>query len=104
SSRRRHTRFSRDWSSDVCSSDLLAQVAISQLRARNRAYSSQDMFAASQAGMADLDVQRVALEVEYRSYQSLLDELTTNSGRSLEIGRASCREGCRPGGQQMTET
>src|SRR2546429_4315467 len=27
SSRRRHTRCSRDWSSDVCSSDLLASVA-----------------------------------------------------------------------------
>src|SRR6266511_5182881 len=27
SSRRRHTRFSRDWSSDVCSSDLLRGVA-----------------------------------------------------------------------------
>src|SRR5690606_39966255 len=26
SSRRRHTRFSRDWSSDVCSSDLLALI------------------------------------------------------------------------------
>src|SRR5690606_39832369 len=26
SSRRRHTRFSRDWSSDVCSSDLDAGV------------------------------------------------------------------------------
>src|SRR5690606_39909666 len=25
SSRRRHTRFSRDWSSDVCSSDLFSQ-------------------------------------------------------------------------------
>src|SRR5690606_40975721 len=25
SSRRRHTRFSRDWSSDVCSSDLYAE-------------------------------------------------------------------------------
>src|SRR5690606_41000746 len=25
SSRRRHTRFSRDWSSDVCSSDLLVE-------------------------------------------------------------------------------
>src|SRR5690606_35578466 len=25
SSRRRHTRFSRDWSSDVCSSDLYAR-------------------------------------------------------------------------------
>src|SRR5690606_40801029 len=26
SSRRRHTRFSRDWSSDVCSSDLLLEL------------------------------------------------------------------------------
>src|SRR5690606_39517789 len=26
SSRRRHTRFSRDWSSDVCSSDLLGAL------------------------------------------------------------------------------
>src|SRR5690606_39466149 len=25
--RRRHTRFSRDWSSDVCSSDLLGTIA-----------------------------------------------------------------------------
>src|SRR5690606_40667810 len=27
SSRRRHTRFSRDWSSDVCSSDLSRSLA-----------------------------------------------------------------------------
>src|SRR5690606_40641064 len=27
SSRRRHTRFSRDWSSDVCSSDLREEIA-----------------------------------------------------------------------------
>src|SRR5690606_40876820 len=26
SSRRRHTRFSRDWSSDVCSSDLIRSI------------------------------------------------------------------------------
>src|SRR5690606_34101125 len=40
SSRRRHTRFSRDWSSDVCSSDLrplvvpilAAEVPINQMR------------------------------------------------------------------------
>src|SRR5690606_40156455 len=31
SSRRRHTRFSRDWSSDVCSSDLVHLVAIADL-------------------------------------------------------------------------
>src|SRR5207342_3895403 len=30
SSRRRHTRFSRDWSSDVCSSDLSAQAGFSR--------------------------------------------------------------------------
>src|SRR3712207_8117440 len=28
SSRRRHTRYWRDWSSDVCSSDLLAVLAV----------------------------------------------------------------------------
>src|SRR5207302_7471462 len=31
SSRRRHTRFSRDWSSDVCSSDLGEQLMALQL-------------------------------------------------------------------------
>src|SRR5690606_14297145 len=30
SSRRRHTRFSRDWSSDVCSSDLVMEVRVGQ--------------------------------------------------------------------------
>src|SRR5690606_39929539 len=33
SSRRRHTRFSRDWSSDVCSSDLGASKQNSRIRA-----------------------------------------------------------------------
>src|SRR5690606_40266862 len=36
SSRRRHTRFSRDWSSDVCSSDLLDDLHVSVER-RNEA-------------------------------------------------------------------
>src|SRR5690606_40046721 len=31
--RRRHTRFSRDWSSDVCSSDLLDVQMVDWLRA-----------------------------------------------------------------------
>src|SRR5690606_40150888 len=30
SSRRRHTRFSRDWSSDVCSSDLYSEYSMQQ--------------------------------------------------------------------------
>src|SRR5690606_39789049 len=32
SSRRRHTRFSRDWSSDVCSSDLSLAIFLSGCR------------------------------------------------------------------------
>src|SRR5439155_6099410 len=32
SSRRRHTRWPRDWSSDVCSSDLLATPAVAQVQ------------------------------------------------------------------------
>src|SRR3989475_1966704 len=35
SSRRRHTRFDCDWSSDVCSSDLYAPKAISKHLARH---------------------------------------------------------------------
>src|SRR5690606_40771617 len=34
SSRRRHTRFSRDWSSDVCSSDLVIFQSL-QVQTRN---------------------------------------------------------------------
>src|SRR5690606_40485487 len=34
-SRRRHTRFSRDWSSDVCSSDLAAEEQYRDLVARS---------------------------------------------------------------------
>src|SRR5690606_39560004 len=36
SSRRRHTRFSRDWSSDVCSSDLCEEAHEAIRRARQQ--------------------------------------------------------------------
>src|SRR5690606_41193408 len=42
SSRRRHTSFSRDWSSDVCSSDLSSQPSVSRsLVQRAPAYSTR---------------------------------------------------------------
>src|SRR5690606_9666712 len=40
SSRRRHTRFSRDWSSDVCSSDLHARYGAARRRYRYLLYRS----------------------------------------------------------------
>src|SRR5690606_10472091 len=36
--RRRHTRFSRDWSSDVCSSDLAAVIGIRPMYAKLTAF------------------------------------------------------------------
>lgn len=54
----------------------IAQNALSGFRGRNRAYSSQDLFAASQEGVLALELQRADLAVEYQTYQALLRELT----------------------------
>src|SRR5690606_40674662 len=43
SSRRRHTSFSRDWSSDVCSSDLEKHISTTAL-ARLLAKESKELF------------------------------------------------------------
>src|SRR2546422_9095367 len=52
SSRRRHTRCSRDWSSDVCSSDLLTFEQVeTDVRARNAGLAGEleDAFASLRA-------------------------------------------------------
>src|SRR5690606_41087737 len=83
SSRRRHTRFSRDWSSDVCSSDL----------------GQQNRHEGALAG-AGRDVQCAVMKLD-----EPLDDGKTEAvalvlavepamclEEGLEIGRASCRE------------
>src|SRR2546421_2106823 len=70
SSRRRHTRSDRDWSSDVCSSDLLWIVATWFVEALD--------FAAILA----------ILSVTKRCGKTHLLHLV----KPVEIGRASCRE------------
>src|SRR5690606_40488949 len=69
SSRRRHTRFSRDWSSDVCSSDL-------RVRLRSRTAASGD------SRSCQPHHRRLAHASLARAFERGLDE----------IGRASCRE------------
>src|SRR5690606_40480261 len=91
SSRRRHTRFSRDWSSDVCSSDL----------ERHRLY------AASEIAVEELGLSDVWLLTEGHCFRDQVLQLCREvdgaapPGRTLhfesgnlatQIGRASCRE------------
>src|SRR5690606_39865098 len=91
SSRRRHTRFSRDWSSDVCSSDLMS-VAILVL-AQDLAGAGVDVHVPLAAiPVDDLDLvdvaQKATVELEVRDLAAeFLFELLDD-----EIGRASCRE------------
>src|SRR5690606_40520285 len=77
SSRRRHTRFSRDWSSDVCSSDL-ARAARPALLGREVVVRDHE------------EAQVVPLEQrgQLRGAEHLLDEALV----LRKIGRASCRE------------
>src|SRR2546429_5843810 len=83
SSRRRHTRCSRDWSSDVCSSDLIAAAEKAPLRDettdRDPTYEAlRAELAKSQTDLASLEARATATASLVRSYR--------------EIGRASCRE------------
>src|SRR5690606_40952858 len=91
-SRRRHTRFSRDWSSDVCSSDL---VLSERVRAR-------DLFAFADIPAALIDTNRterdeVRYYTETPSYTSLPDWLRATVEREAAIRRFERSEERRVG-------
>src|SRR5256885_6332448 len=86
SSRRRHTRLQGDWSSDVCSSDLLFLGLVQRVVARLDHHMAGGACAAHVAGMFDLDVV---------VQQGLADR---GSGGRLDFGRSEERrvgEECR---------
>src|SRR5699024_12210289 len=83
SSRRRHTRSKRDWSSDVCSSDLLEQQVIGK---------PQDAKCAVLLKTAIEDSFKRLIEPSVeREIRNRLTEIGEEQAIS-EIGRASCRE------------
>src|SRR5690606_39704315 len=85
SSRRRHTRFSRDWSSDVCSSDLRQDQALEQVRATVRSAS----LAAESAYL-----QLTASLQQVRALEQALQSIRTNersTQRGVELGRSEER-------------
>src|SRR5207248_8714056 len=78
SSRRRHTRSYGDWSSDVCSSDLVSRrfdVELSQPQVALTVRGPQNL-------LAELKLDELAAYVNLR-----------RNVEPGEIGRASCREG-----------
>src|SRR5258706_2753797 len=82
SSRRRHTRLVSDWSSDVCSSDLLDGRSGAPAVAEDAPLRPSSPYSASKAGG---DMQVLAY---VRTYG--IDACITRGAN--KIGRASCRE------------
>src|SRR5690606_41157861 len=89
-SRRRHTRFSRDWSSDVCSSDLSKRRAT--VRPASGSSWSTSTWAPSAATWSPSSVfDRLSNEL-LSSFLTALDGLEQVHGDVGQIGRASWRE------------
>src|SRR5690606_40033624 len=89
STRRRHTRLSRDWSSDVCSSDLAG------LHLTNTSKRPADHMATELEFMMYLYGSKgIALKEQNRERLGRIDERIAEFEEQhlLKIGRASCRE------------
>src|SRR5690606_40229162 len=92
SSRRRHTRFSRDWSSDVCSSDL-KKVLVAAGDTFRAAAVDQLTIWANRLGV-DIVKHKQGADPAAVAYDAV--EAARARGHDVvivEIGRASCREG-----------
>src|SRR2546430_2055545 len=92
SSRRRHTRFDCDWSSDVCSSDLYYHNREStddaQVDGHITPMASKVYGRVAEVLVDDnqhVKAGQVLVKIDPRDYQTAADE-------AKEIGRASCRE------------
>src|SRR5690606_41195519 len=92
-SRRRHTRFSRDWSSDVCSSDLGAphRLLHGTIRRASQGATSKRFtyyYLTLAPRLAWLDLRRNVRIFQQQSVPDIVRQLLNEA----EIGRASCRE------------
>src|SRR5204862_5484039 len=92
SSRRRHTRSLRDWSSDVCSSDLVGFKIHARSTGPYSLVTQQPLGGKAQFGGQRLGEMEVWALEAYGAAYSLQEMLTVKSDDVAEIGRASCRE------------
>src|SRR5690606_40937931 len=84
SSRRRHTRFSRDWSSDVCSSDLQARGCDRERRRYRQRLAEHHPHLVSSVTLIG---RRICAPGG-----AIFAPLPIVATKKTEIGRASCRE------------
>src|SRR5690606_40040482 len=90
SSRRRHTRFSRDWSSDVCSFDLVKDTDFTPgATLSNGGVYAVSTNAGNIADIADITSGNFPVFLGIAKSTSKLNLNPTAAGK---IGRASCRE------------
>src|SRR5690606_39895987 len=89
SSRRRHTRFSRDWSSDVCSSDLLAKTSKGFAPSITKIM-QEPLFIHETTHVLKL---LESLKKRHNDIAVIVDEFGGTQGVvTHKIGRAACRE------------
>src|SRR5690606_40241015 len=92
----RHTRFSRDWSSDVCSSDLHAALLRENVRLRDEV----ERLAADTELLGNSPAMQHVRDFILRAAPTNATILITGDtgtgkelvARAIQIGRASCRE------------
>src|SRR5690606_40761491 len=90
SSRRRHTRFSRDWSSDVCSSDLHILNSLFSVGDVNKNKTLED-YGINRSGQKLLVWNGKSIQGRAFSPKSSMIKIDIFHYH-LEIGRASCRQ------------
>src|SRR5699024_11938991 len=89
SSRRRHTRSKRDWSSDVCSSDLAPSATLAKVTAMSSSHGTEVGVAALRHHQPSRA--RTMLTIGPTMEMTKLVVAALSRGLS-KIGRASCRE------------
>src|SRR2546427_3813516 len=90
SSRRRHTRFDCDWSSDVCSSDLVYSPHVARLdlwkTSGHTEYYRENMFAPMQVEASDYQLKPMNCPFHIMMYKSHLRSYRDLPLRYAELG------------------
>src|SRR5690606_40887234 len=89
SSRRRHTRFSRDWSSDVCSSDLFQNISMKNI------YVSGSGIAGFFMGLPEMKLKNVILENSVLEAEKGITAIDASRSEERRVGKECRSRGSR---------